>query len=252
MTSYEILSQIRNSVAVILLLILLMPELTTAQMFSLGSESQRRATIPEYSLYFGFEPAIVSYYGDIPAGPENSLYNFRGTLLRGRYETGSLQIYGAMGSGLSDDEDIMFRNIGIQLQGNLPVYMKPAIAWSIPLVASTDYVLMRTSDTANTTGEFSQNRLLFGLGQELIVRPAERFRVRLKSVARYGVSASSFGSSVGTAFVFDQQARVYFDRLFGPIGLSAGIDYSYNRFMTAEDAFKYNLDSFSFLIGITF
>jgi hypothetical protein len=233
-------------------LTLLIPGSGMAQMFSLGSEDQRRATIPEYSFYFGIEPANVSYYGDNSTLTDENNYNFSGTLYRGRYESRSMHIYGAIGSGLSDDEDVVFRNIGIQIQGNVSLYTRPAIAWTLPLVASTDYVMMRTGQTENTDAEFSQNRLLFGLGQELVLGRHITFQIRIKSAARYGVSASSFGASVGTAFIFDQRARVYFDRLFGPLGLTAGIDYSYNHFMTAEEEFKYNLDAITFLIGINF
>jgi len=230
----------------------MVPATAAAQMFSIGTAGSVRITIPEHSLYFGIEPASASYYGSHTFGPADARYDFEGTLYRIRYETNSLQIYGATGSGLSDQNDITFRSLGIQLQGNLNLYTRPTVTWTIPLFASTDYYMMRNSQTANTSAEFSQNRLLFGLGQELVMRPAQTFRLRLKTAARYGVSASSFGASVGTAFAFDQQVRIYLDRLIGPVGINAGFDYSYNRFMTAEDEFKYNLDSITFLIGISF
>lgn len=234
------------------LLIVLAPVTSTAQMFSIGTAGSERRTIPEHSLYFGIEPATVSFFGSHTFGPADVRYDFEGTLYRLRYETNSLQIYGATGSGLTDQNDVIFRSLGIKLQGNLNVYTRPSFAWTIPLYASTDYYMMRNTQSANTSAEFSQNRLLFGLGQELVMRPAQTFRIRIKSAARYGVSASSFGASVGTAFAFDQQLRVYLDRLAGPVGINAGFDYSYNRFMTAEDEFKYNLDSITFLIGISF
>lgn len=230
----------------------LVPAIAAGQMFSIGTAGSERFTIPENSLYFGIEPASASFYGNHEFGPDDVRYDFEGTIYRIRYETNSMQIYGASGSSLSDQNDISFRSLGIQLQGNLNLYARPKIAWTIPLYVSTDYYMMRNNRSANTAAEFSQNRLMFGLGQEFVVRPVQSFRLRFKTAARYGVSASSFGASVGTAFAFDQQVRVYFDRLAGPVGINAGFDYSYNRFMTAEDQFKYNLDSITFLIGISF
>ncbi|MFU8859892.1 MAG: hypothetical protein ACNA8K_05680 [Cyclonatronaceae bacterium] len=235
-----------------LFFIAVVPLTSVAQMFSIGTAGSERFTIPENSLYFGIEPASATFYGNHEFGPGDVRYDFEGTLFRIRYETNSLQIYGATGSGLSDQNDINFRSLGIQLQGNLNLYTRPRIAWTIPLYVSTDYYMMRNNQSANTSAEFSQNRLMFGLGQELVLRPAQSIRLRFKTAARYGVSASSFGASVGTAFAFDQQARIYFDRLVGPVGFNAGFDYSYNRFMTAEDQFKYNLDSITILLGISF
>jgi hypothetical protein len=240
------------SVMIPLLLLHLLPATTSAQMFSVGSAGEQRNTIPENSFYFGIEPASVQFYGDAGASPDLIRYDFEGTLYRLRYETNSLQIFGAFGSSLSDNGDVSFRNVGIQLQGSINLYTRPSLAWTIPLFASTDYFMMRNSMSANTSAEFSQNRLLFGAGQELVVRPAQKFRFRSKTGVRYGVSASSFGSSVGTAFAFDQQFRVYFDRLAGPVGFTLGFDYSHNRFMTAEDQFKYTIDAFTVLAGISF
>ena len=234
------------------LFITMVPAIAAGQMFSIGTAGSERFTIPENSLYFGIEPASAHFYGNHEFGPGDVRYDFEGTIYRIRYETNSLQVYGATGSGLSEQNNINFRSLGIQLQGNLTLYTRPKIAWTIPLYVSTDYYMMRNDRSANTSSEFSQNRLMFGLGQELVMRPVQSFRLRLKAAARYGVSASSFGASVGTAFAFDQQVRVYFDRLLGPVGINAGFDYSYNRFMTAEDQFKYNLDSITFLIGISF
>lgn len=224
-----------------------------AQMFSVrSSEIQRGPTIPGSNVLFSYDLTDFSFFGkDDPLNPVVR-YDFNGPMYRVQYETPLFYIYAGFGGSLGAEDNIRATNIGIGLTGMYPLSRSQRFQATIPLALNTDYTLIRTGATANTSDEFAQNSGYIGAGINLHVLPTTGFRIRTSTLPQIGYTTGSLGSSGGVSWKISQQLRLYFDRLVGPAGLSLGYDFRLVRYKSSEEKFNYDMMTNGFLIGITF
>ena len=225
------------------------------QMFSVQSNNERSAsTIPLNNVMGFVDIAEFNYFGSMSESTEipNDIYNFSGNLYGARYESPMLQLYAAFGSSLGEENDVRATLIGATLESLYPILRREKINISIPFMLITDYTLIRTNETANSSAEFSQSAVYFGSGIILSVRPAQKLRIVSKSIPAIGYSTGSLGAGGGASYKLHQQFRVYADRLVRQVGFTAGVDLRFSRFDSNNERFKYDYSSISIVAGFTF
>jgi hypothetical protein len=235
------------------LLVMLFAADSYAQMFSVrSSEIQRGPTIPGNNLLFSYDITDFSFFGKMDPQAPFVRYDFNGPLYRVQYETPLFHIFAGFGGSLGAEKNIRVTTIGVGLSGMYPISQSQKFQVTIPLTLNTDYTLIRTGDTANTSDEFAQNSGYIGAGLNLHYLSGAKFRIRSSSQPQIGYTTGSLGSTGGVSWKISQQIRVYFDQLIGPAGISIGYDFRLVRFKNSEEMFNYDMMTNGFLIGITF
>lgn len=238
---------IRNYLPVILAFVLLVPAWAQAQMFSVGENRPDRG-IPSTAFYLGLEPAAFDYRG--PSG--GGAYEFNGSVVRLRLESRGLDVYLGTGGRLSGLDDVSYFDAGVQVRHGLSVLRRSRLMIQLPVQLTTGIASAVNRNTVGLNTQFQQGSLVAGLGAYVHARPANRLRLEASLIPSYGFSfatGNTFGGSLG---MLEMKTRLYFDRLFGDMGLTVGYDYNFRRYDIEEDTFDYDLKAHSILIGITF
>ncbi|MDX1638889.1 MAG: hypothetical protein R3281_13030 [Balneolaceae bacterium] len=228
-----------------------------AQMFSVEEDEpvRNRALTPNTGIYIGLEPAEFDFREesmDNQSLPQPGIYEFDGPLLRIRFETIAFEGYLGVGGGLTGIDDIGYFDGGIKAVRGLRVVRQPTFQLLLPLQLKSSVTSVSNNQAVLTDTQFRQGTFEFGAGGELRLQLGKQFRIRVNAIPNYGFSFATGGIFGGQIFDLETKSRLYADRLFGDIGLSAGWDYSFKRFDVEEDQFDYNLRSVSFILGITF
>ena len=224
-----------------------------AQMFSVEEEEPVRDSplVPTTAVYVGWEPAEFTFEGSSASQGLAGIYAFDGPLLRLRLETLGFEAFMGVGGGLTGIDDIGYFDAGAKAGRGLPLFRSPGFVFIVPLqIKSTINTV--SNNQAGTDTQFRQGTLEFGGGAKLSARFGKGVRFSLAAIPNYGFSFASGGIFGGQIFEVDGKTRFYLDRLFGDVGLAAGVDYSFKRFDIDENEFDYNFESFSFMLGINF
>lgn len=109
----------------------------------------------------------------------------------------------------------------------------------------------RVSDFS--TPQFREGSLSVRIGAGFNVHLSSRVRLGFGIIPNFGLAYSAGrenggGSVLGVA----GKARLYFDHLFGSVGLSLGYGYRFRRFNIKGTILDYNAIENKFLIGVTF
>lgn len=235
-----------------LLIALFIPQLAKAQMFSAGEERTRFNT-PQSTATIGIEPMIVSYEGTNPTGVNRGLFEFEGPIIRLAYDTPRLDLFLGTGGKITGISDVSYFDVGAHINTGINLYRSQAVSIHIPIRISSRYVNMINSNTFRANfNRFRFGSLIVGGGAEILVRPQENIRIKAGAVPAYGfafATGGSFGGSLGSVAAHSQ---LYFDRLFGDLGLTLGYSYDFRNYNIDEDAYDYKIKGHVFKVGITF
>lgn len=224
-----------------------------AQMFSVEEEEtvQRSPRSPTTAVYVGWEPAEFTFEGNAESGMLAGVYAFDGPLLRFRLETLGVEAYMGVGGELTGIDDIGYFDAGIKAGQGLPLFRSPGFLIMVPLQIKSSINTV-SNNQAGTDTQFRQGTLEFGGGAHFSARFGKGIRFAVEAIPNYGFSFASGGIFGGQIFEMEGKSRFYVDRLFGDIGLTAGVDYSFKRFDIDDNEFDYNFESFSIVLGINF
>lgn len=221
-----------------------------AQMFSVGS-APGRVDIPRTAIYLGLEPADFEYTGD-PGDINSERYEFNGSLLRLRLETSGLSFFLATGGSITGIDDVSYFDAGVEAKYGITLYRKEALIIQLPVQIISSLTSVSSDRNFQSSSQFQQGSLAVGAGAFAGVRPADNFRFQLGFIPHYGFSFATGGTFGGSLAKLDGRFRLFFDRLFGDVGLSLGYNYKFDSFDVDENEFDYDLTSHSILVGITF
>ncbi|MEX2633282.1 MAG: hypothetical protein WD267_04560 [Balneolales bacterium] len=220
-----------------------------AQMFSVQAEESGRMDIPANNVILGYEPTTFTFrHSDNDAYSD---YSFTDPVYRVRLELEGFQAYAGVGYNLGINGDINYLNAGAKLEGEFRFAGNQSYFLGIPLILSTDYLQIGSRDETARASEFRQSAAMVGIGLSFGAR-YNRYRVESRIVPMYGFSVTSFGATGGSRSSITTQNRLYIDRLFNQIGITAGYDYRTSRYSLDDDRFDYDLTSHSIVLGLTF
>ncbi|MEX2404499.1 MAG: hypothetical protein WD625_10215 [Balneolales bacterium] len=231
-----------------IILIICFSDTLNAQMFSVQSEQTTRRDAPDNNILLGFEPTSFTFRGDENA----NVLSFSDPVYQLRAELSGFQGYLALGYNLGDENSLNYLNAGAEIDGEYRFAGDRNYFMSIPLVLNTDYLQVGTQNDIDRSDHFRQSSAMVGLGFGFGVRLAGRLRIESRAVPFYGYSVTSFGASGGSRSSLSIQNRIYLDRLFDRIGITAGFDFRTSRYNMRDERFDYDITSNSFVIGVTF
>lgn len=226
-----------------------------AQMFSVGNPGVRFNT-PQTELYAGLEPLDVNFKGgdDITLAQGASAFSFEGPVIRLGYETAAFDIFLGTGGSITGIESASYFDIGGNIDFGLPIYRSKYFSLVLPVRIASRYTNITSDRSLGIPGvnRFRFGSLTGGAGAQIASRPLDNFRFHAGAVPTYGFSFASggfFGGSMGSVAAF---GRLYFDRLFGDVGLSVGYKYDLRNYNVDEDVYDYKMTGHSLELGITF
>lgn len=229
------------------------PVRSYAQMFSVGEERERY-DVSRSAAYVGIEPVSVTYHGPetSPDQQQPGGFAFEGPLIRLRYETTGLNLFLATGGTITGIEDHSYFDVGGRLDYGFPVHSSREVSVLIPLSLQSVFTTITNSQFVGTTSSFRFGSLVGGAGLEVRVRATDDIRFVLGGRPSYGLAFASGGFFGGSLGILAGEGRIYFDRVFGDLGLSVGYDYSNRNYDVDEDVFDYRINAHSLQLGITF
>lgn len=224
-----------------------------AQMFSVEEdESVRNRAIPLNNISIGLEPTQFDYKGPVAGGPNSGLFGFDGSLIRLKYETFGFEAFLGVGGRLTGIDDIAYFDAGVKAGRGIRIIAQRNIRFQIPLQLKSSLTTVTNDQVIGAGSQFRQGTLTVGGGGELSVRFSDNIRFSAGAIPSYGFSFATGGTFGGQIFELETTSRIYYDSLFGDVGISVGWDYGFKRFDIEENVYDYNFRSHSFLIGITF
>lgn len=225
-----------------------------AQMFSVGNPGPRFNT-PQTEFYAGLEPIDVSYKGgNNVVENQRGVFSFEGSVIRLGYNSPGVDFFLGTGGKITGIDNASYFDVGGNIDLGLNIYRSRAISLQLPVRIASRYTNI-TNDRAFTIPSLSRfqfGSLTFGAGARIVGRPAEKFRIEAGAVPSYGFAFASggfFGGSLGSVSAF---GRLYFDRLFGDVGITLGYKYDLRNYDVDENAYDYKIKGHSLEIGITF
>jgi hypothetical protein len=235
---------------IIFALLLLMPVHAAAQMFSVRSE-QQRITVPQSAVYAGVQMVNFAYRGPAEFRGSATDYSFDSPLTHIRLDIQGLNLFATYGRGLGNFENV-YSELGGHVRGGVVLIPGETFNLSVPVLLSTDYILIKNNRVTNNVDDFRQNNLGIKSGIQMNARFGKRTRFSTESVAGYMFSITGYGLSSGSVNDWHINNRLYLDRLFGQAGLVIGLDVQSRRYRLEENRFNYRNIYQTFVIGVSF
>ena len=227
-------------------------QVSYAQMFSVD-DSPSQFDRPTAAVFAGFEAVDFDYRGEAGAFGSDA-YSFSGELLRFRFESSGTNIYLGIGGSTTGLNDASYFDAGIRYGYGIGIYRTQGFTLLLPIVLQSSFTSVSNDDIVVADApQFEQGTFEFGGGLGVNARLASRFRLALRAIPSYGFSFSTRERDAsGNVAAIKGESRLYFDHLFGKVGLSLGYDYNTRRFDIEGETLDYNSSAHSILIGITF
>lgn len=229
---------------------LLLPLQASAQMFSVQSQPDR-ITIPESGVSAGISFVDFRYRGPDGLLAANEDYSFSAPLAHVRLDLAAFSVYGIYGRGIGPRDNV-FSELGASINSGFVVLPGTSLNLIIPLSLSTEYVLVRNQRIINNTDEFRQNNFGLKSGLQMNAQLSQRSRFMVEGTGSYAFSITGYGLSSGSATGLELTNRLYFDRIFGQVGILLGFDIETRRYRLEEDRFNYRSVYQNVVLGITF
>ncbi len=227
------------------------PGSASAQMFSVGND-RPRFDIPRTELYLGLEPMEVRYHGS-PTNTNAGIYSFDGPIIRAGYNSSTLDLFIGTGGEITGLDDVAYFDFGGNIDIGINLYTTENLFIQLPLRIASRFTNITNSNRGiQGFDRFRFGSLTAGAGGRILARPGEQIRIEASAVPSYGFSFASGGLFGGSLGSFSSGVRLYFDRLFGDFGLSAGYKYDFRNYNVDEDEYDYKMKSHSIQLGITF
>jgi hypothetical protein len=231
------------------LLTLLIPVTSSAQMFSVGDPEPVRERVPGlYSvLSVGWEFASFDFTGETIPGEDR--LDFDDSLIRFRLDTPGLDISLGVGGKLTGMNENSLVNVNARLSNRFSLYRREKVNLTVPFQITTD--LLRVSRNSSDT-EFQQSSLTLGAGLESAIRLSNRIDFSIKGTPNYGFSFSQGNLFGGSLFRLDGKALLYFRNLIGNNSLSLGYHFDMRKYDIDGNLSDYDFTSHSLTIGYAF
>lgn len=238
-----------KQLVLILLLIISVPTISLAQMFSVNDdeESADRITEPTNIISIGLTAATFNFTGENVN--ENDRLNFNDMLLTIQFKTQGLDLSTSFGGSLTGMKDQSYVNFSARIYNNFPLKKGQKFRLSLPIQLTTD--LTQVSRDISSA-DFRQSSLVIGSGLASTVRPADRISLQLKATPNYGFSFSQGSVFGGSLFRFDGVANILIHNVFGDRSLAIGYNFDFKNYDIDGDINDYEYSAHTITIGIGF
>lgn len=236
----------------LLAIALLAAETINAQMFSVRTEREQ-ITIPRTAISGGVSLTDFAYRGpsDQQIEGTNQDYSFSAPLAYMHIDLQGFTLYGVYGRGLGDFSNV-YSELGAEISNGVLLTGSPVFSVLVPITLGTNYVLVRNQSLQSTADEFRQNSLGIKSGLQMNARLSRASRFQVDAQAGYAFSVTGYGLSGGSAADWNLSNRLFFDRIFGDVGIVVGLDIRSRRYRLDESIFNYRTTQQQLTLGLTF
>lgn len=238
----------------ILIIVLPLTNPAEAQMFSVGNNGTTYAPSTS-ALMIGVEPFNFEFQDDEEIFEGEAIdYTFNEAVYTLRFEIPGFEFYGGLGRDMESDDGsrINYLNAGIQLTGGMNIFTRQTFSVVLPMEINADYTQVVSDEQVNREQEFRQSAIMIGAGAAMEWRPTTRVRLSTRGVPLIGFSVSSHSGEGGAKYQFENRNRINLDHVFGRVGLMMGVDFKLTTLNSDEQQFRYDSNSYSLMLGITF
>lgn len=223
-----------------------------AQMFSVGEQGPR-FNVPQSEFYLGLEPMEVTYEGSSMEQGAGA-FEFEGSVIRLGYESSAVNFFLGSGGSITGIDEASYFDTGGNIDFGLSIYRSKKLTLQVPLRIASRYTNITNSRPFQfpTLNRFRFGSLTAGAGIRVMARPLSSFRFKAGAVPSYGFAFASDGFFGGSMGAVAAHGRLYFDRLFGDIGLTVGYRYDLRNYDIDEDLYDYRVNGHILEVGITF
>ena len=236
-------------IALFVLILLTLPSVATAQMFSIQeSQEERQQRLGAITVIgLSWEAADFEYSGD---SQENfQRLDFNDNLVRLRINSPGLDISLGVGGSFTGMNDHSYLNVNGRIFNNINIVRRENFLLSLPIQLTTDLKRVRLNNLDN---DFQQSSLTFGSGISSDLKLSDKFSFKVHATPNYGFSFSQGNFFGGNLFRFDGRTTLFVHDLFGSRSLAIGYDFDYRSYNIDGDLFDYDYTSHSITLGIGF
>lgn len=233
--------------------IIAMNQQAWSQMFSVEEPARsERTQIRTFS--FGLDWLEMDYKsknrGDEP------VFYISEPVYRMRLGIPGIEVYGAFGVNLGDKDaeadTLSYLNLGANLSGGLSLLSRRQYGLSLPLLLSTDYARVRSSESGlSEADEFRQSTVSIGVGGRVFYR-WRNLVLSVDLVPQLGFTVEAIGSDSGQMTSLNGRATIQRDRLLGRFGYLIGYEYNWRQYRGGQEQFRYDIRSNGFRVGLSF
>ena len=231
----------------LLLLTLLLPSISAAQMFSV-EEAPQRLTPPTAYIRMGVSLADFVYTGPLIVGENPEGIELDRGVFYVALESAGLSLNLALGNNLTGLGDQGFLNLDLSFSNRFPIVRQPRAFIGIPLQLKT---ALSSASSDQNDENFYQTSFGAGAGLFMNFRLTEKIYWSNEFIPGYGFSSSSGGFVGGSIFFMTGKSRLNFVNLIGRRSVSFGYDYQLRSFDIDEDLFDYDLTMHVLTIGVS-
>ena len=224
-----------------------LPLWSSAQMFSVGNESERRANPFAPYIRAGVIPIDFSFTGN-PAALTNSSLAFSGSVAHLSFENGGFNLGVSLGNDFSGLDDRKYFDLSLNFTNPFYIIRRPNFGAGIPLQLGTKITNVRSD---NVNDEFSQTNLSAGAGAIAQFIASDKLGVTLQFVPSIGFSTASGGFIGGNVFSLKGKARINFYNLIFGRNISLGYNYIYDSYNIDGEEYDYDLTGHVLTLGIS-
>ena len=228
-------------------LLLIVPSLATAQMFSVKN-NQERINRPTTIVRVGTSLANFDYKGN-QAAQDQALLEVDNALLAVTIETFGLTANANIGNSLFGIDSGSFLDLNLKFTNGFGILKQSKIQAGIPIQLNTG---LTTSNSDFTENRFNQTYFSGGTGVFLNINPSRKLQFLNNAVLGYGFSNSNGGFFGGTMNYINVGSRVNLLNLIGERTLSIAYDYIFKSYDIDSEIYDYDLTGHQVTIGISF
>lgn len=232
------------------LLLLFIPALLPAQMFSVQSVEKRQTETNTYiRLGTGFNEFV--FKGDAAVVPEINRLDFEHNSISAMIENSNLgfELSASLAGRVTGLKDITLFTLSAAYMNNIISYTEDAFSIGVPVKLGLDVAGVNGTTTQD---KFSQSVMSAGIGGKVYVKIKNKLEFVNQFIPGYGFSSSKGGFFGGSAAYLNGKSRINFLNLFGNHSLSLGYDFKKLFFDIDGENYDYNLSTHLVSIGISF
>ncbi len=227
-----------------------LPDMVFSQMFSV-QEQRELVVAPDRVLKVGLVSANFDYRGPSELNLTARDFSFSAPLYHVGIVTENFEGYAILGRNLGENDN-SYTEFGARVKSGIFIVPGQAFSVILPLILSTDYVVATNRGLTNNINEFKQNNVGIYSGLEIRAKLGDKSRFVVTGMGGIHYSVAGYGISAGTAVDWSVANNLYFDRVFGKIGLKTGFKIGARKYNIEDRSFNYNMSNQSVVLGITF
>lgn len=235
--------------SILLMLMIICPQISHAQMFSVGDPEPRETRSIGLYTFTGvsWEIAEMEFRGENLAAQDQA--NFSSNVLRLHLENPGLHVSAGFGGRITGMNETSYVNLNAMLFNDTAIIRSPRFILSVPFQIITD--LKRAQRNESST-EFQQSSLIFGTGISSRIRLADRVDFSARITPNYGFSFSQGALFGGNLFRTNGKTRLFFNEIIGNNSLTVGYDFDYRNYDIEGGENDYRYTSHAITVGIAF